>query len=299
MPVATRNVRNKTARSQGLGSLVDEVSASQPAPAPPSQRVTEKNLPRRQPKPKTPVHRSSQNSLPTPQTTRVSPPAPIPAVAEEEEEDAETQTQTQPYAGIDYDKELEELDEADVDRGDSHSLSSLSSEGRLPPPSAQRSQIPLPTQASSTRRSLPQPELPRPQAKKTDKGKAAVSRDEIPTAEDLRRVTNRFQITVDKQPIHTARWLFGTRNSFDGFAAAVRKKVQEWLIDEMDKDGINRRAYEVSKPIGELNCWGMKKPLLFILRSDDSILTMQEEVYRLVQEGKRNIELQVTWGWKT
>ena len=54
MPVATQNVRNKTARAQGLGSLVEEVPASQPAPI----RTLKLKLPTHQP-PKTPISRSS------------------------------------------------------------------------------------------------------------------------------------------------------------------------------------------------------------------------------------------------
>ena len=286
MPVATRNVKKKTARAEGLESLINEVSASQPT------------LPTRKARaPKTPVHKSSQNSLLTPETRRVLPPTSAPAVVAEvvEEEGIETQTQTQTQLPLpqpfDWDKELEET-QRDLDEFDRHSLSSLSSEGRAqPPPSAQPvlSVLSLSQAGSSV-----QP------VRKQKKGNAVI-RDEEPTWKDLRKVPSRFCLTIDKQTIFTQRWRYHNPFSFEQFEDSVHDLVQKWVDNESHKEdnGIIIRCFEIGRPVGELTAWGIKKPLLFVLSSDITVMSMQREVVGLLEQHKRDIQLEVIWGFKS
>ena len=66
-----------------------------------------------------------------------------------------------------------------------------------------------------------------------------------------------------------------------------------------EERGYTFRVIEISKPVGKVSCHGVKDPAVFLISNDRIIGEIEEEAYRLIQLGKQDIRLLVSWDFRT
>ena len=132
-----------------------------------------------------------------------------------------------------------------------------------------------------------------------NKGKAAVVRDRSPTDDELRAVRAVNQITVDKRVVYTERWPWRGMD-FDYWVNATKEFLDKWRADKLEiEPGFVFCVKELARPVGTVSCYGIKEPAVFAIISDTAIKEIEEEVFRLIQLGKRDIRLLVSWDFRT
>ena len=130
------------------------------------------------------------------------------------------------------------------------------------------------------------------------KGVATVS-DNPPSVDELRAVRATNQIVVDKCVVYTERWVWQIIE-FEHWASATESILVDWRQERSIIDPrLAYRIVELSKPMGTVSCYSIKEPATFLINGDTVIQELEEEVFHLVQLGKRDVRLVVSWDFRT